>query len=173
MAATPPFFPSALRRAALLALAALLAAILFNTCRPSPLPWHADWSHHIETLARRQHIPLLRLPDLRAALAADPPSVLAVDARTPEEYAAAHIPSAVSLPAASDEPAFAAFSLAHPLDTPLAVYCRDISCDDALVLAAALRSRGWTSVSLYSGGFAEWTAYDGPVDPPPPSPEAP
>lgn len=168
MAATLPFFSSVVRRAVLLLAAAALAAVAFNACRPSPLPWRADWSHHVETLARQHRIPLVYLPEFRAALASTPPAV-AVDARPAAEFAAAHVPGAFSLPADSSEDAFAALyrTLGEDLSAPLVAYCRDISCDDALTLALALRARGWSSVRLYPGGFAEWTAYHGPVEPPP------
>ncbi|MBR6022430.1 MAG: rhodanese-like domain-containing protein [Kiritimatiellae bacterium] len=160
----PSFFPTALRRALLIALLAILAGVLFNALRPTPLPWGADWSHHVETRARNAALPLVHLPDLRDALASRNPPVL-LDARPAADYAAAHLPAARSLPADSAEDAFSALSLDLALDAPIVAYCRDVSCDDALVLALALRDRGFSAVSLYPGGIAEWTAYKGPVEP--------
>lgn len=164
------FFPTVLRNAALLALAGVVLGSLANALRPSPQPWSADWAHHVEMRARAEKIPLVYLPELKELAVADAESL--VDARSAEEYAAGHVPGAASLPADSPEDAFAAFAAAHPLDAPLVAYCRDIDCDDALVLCLALRDRGWTGVRLYPGGFAEWTAYGGAVDPPPADPAA-
>jgi len=171
--ATPSFSTSVARRTAVLVAAAAVAAALFNALRGTPLPWRADWSRHVETLARQQRVPVVHLPEFRAAAAA--PGVTVLDARTPAEFAAAHVPGALPLPVDSAEDAFAALyrGLGEDLSAPLVAYCRDISCDDALVLALALRERGWSDVRLYPGGFAEWTAYGGPVEPPPPDPAAP
>lgn len=163
--AKPGFFAAAVRNAVLLALAGAVLGSLVNAMRPAPQPWAADWSRHVEMRARAAGIPLVYLPELRQLAAAG--EELLLDARSADEYAEGRIPGAANLPADSAPAAIAAFALAHPPEAPLVAYCRDIGCDDALVLCQVLLDNGWTRVRLYPGGFAEWTAYGGAVEPPP------
>ena len=46
-------------------------------------------------------------------------------------------------------------------DTPLLVYCGGADCTDALELALKLRELGFSDLTLYPGGYAEWVAYGG------------
>ena len=149
--------------AGLLVLAALLGASV-NALRPraSRLPWVGDWERHIEPLAFRAGIPVVFLLGMRDRLA--DPATLVFDARGPAEYAAGHLPGALSLPVAYAEIRLAA--LVHRLtpSTPLVVYCGGGDCEDALDLARKLRELGFEDLTLYPGGFAEWTAYGGAVE---------
>jgi rhodanese-related sulfurtransferase len=162
---TPSPWRPALVSAAALLLAAVLLGSLVNALRPSPLPWAADWSLHVETLARQSAVPVVYLPELKSLFASPAPPVF-VDARSPADYAASRIPGAVSIPSPGDEPDFAAFAsaLQNNLAAPVVVYCSAIDCTDALDVARNLRDRGFSSVRLYPGGFAEWTRYDNPVE---------
>jgi rhodanese-related sulfurtransferase len=47
--------------------------------------------------------------------------------------------------------------------TPLVVYCGDTDCSDGLDLAVKLVELGFQEVSLYPGGYAEWTEYGGAI----------
>ena len=167
MTPTPAIFrspPFAVGRScvALLACAALLGAAA-NSVRPkaSRLPWRGNWDRHIETLAFRAGIPVVFLLGARS-MAADP-SVAVFDARSQAEYAKGHLPRAFSMPVAEIERRI--LDHVHRLrpDTPILAYCGSAECDDALELAKALRGLGFANVSLYPGGFDEWTAYGGAV----------
>jgi len=148
----------------LLVLSVALSAAV-NTLRPedSRLPWVGDWDRHIETLAFRAGIPVTFLNGVRTRVI-DGQTVVA-DARVPAEYAAGHLPGAVSLPVAEVE--WRLLPLAERLtpDTPVLVYCGGADCEDALDLALKLRDLGFSDLTLYPGGFAEWTAYGGAVQP--------
>ena len=147
---------------ALLACAAIFGAAA-NSIRPksSRLPWRGNWDRHVETLAFRAGIPVVFLLGARA-MAADP-SVVVFDARPPAEYAKGHIARAFSMPVADVERRI--LDHVHRLrpDTPVLAYCGSAECDDALELAKALRGLGFSKVSLYPGGFDEWTAYGGAI----------
>ena len=47
--------------------------------------------------------------------------------------------------------------------TPILVYCGGADCADALELAVKLRELGFQDLTLYPGGYAEWTEYGGAV----------
>jgi phage shock protein E len=74
---------------------------------------------------------------------------LLVDVRTPEEFAAAHLPGALNLPVADLERRLHEL----PRDRPLVLYCR--SGNRSAKAAARLRSEGFTAVHDL-GAMSSW-----------------
>ena len=146
--------------AALLAVSAVLG-IAVNFLRPAAtrLPWTSDWAHHVENLAFRAGIPVTFLEGVRARVGAA--DGITFDARIPEQYAAGHLPGAFNLPLEDVEPRLVAHADRLHLDTPILVYCGGADCTDALELAVKLRGLGFTDLTLYPGGYAEWVQYGG------------
>lgn len=80
-----------------------------------------------------------------------------VDARDEEQFAAQHIPGAVSLPANSYPEMLAFFAEDHGTNTTVVVYCGTESCDLSVELAARLRDEiGCSDVRILDGGFLAW-----------------
>lgn len=144
----------------LLALSAALGALV-NAVRPAGtrLPWVQDWSRHIESLAFRHDIPVALLLSARGQI--QDSATVVFDARSPEEYADGHILDAHSLPVADADREIVRYMHIVAPDTPILVYCGSATCEDALELALKLRDLGFTAVTLYPGGYAEWIEYDG------------
>ena len=84
--------------------------------------------------------------------------VIAVDVRPAEEYAAGHIPGAVSIPL--DHLAERLADL--PDDVPIVAYCRGAYCVLAHDAVRLLTSRGRTAARL-ADGMLEWRLADLPV----------
>jgi len=144
--------------AGLLALSAVLG-VTVNLLRPlaSRLPWAGDWDDHIETKAYHAGIPLVFLAGAKERIAEG--SAMLFDARTPEQYAAGHLPGARNLPLHEVDERLAAYASLLTMQTPIWVYCGGAECGDALELAIQLRTYGFEDLTLYPGGFAEWTEY--------------
>lgn len=157
-----PILPLAGACAALLVLSAVLGTA-FNSLRPEStrLPWVGDWSRHIETLAFRAGIPVVFLVGMRERL--EDPHTIVFDAREPEDYAAGHLPRARSLPVGEAEHRLGTYAHLLTPQTPILVYCDGADCADALELAVKLRAYGFEDLTLYPGGYAEWTEYGGLV----------
>ena len=51
-----------------------------------------------------------------------------------------------------------------PREQPIITYCARNDCDEGLDLALFLHQIGYTNVSLFSGGLAEWRAGGGVVE---------
>jgi len=88
------------------------------------------------------------------------------DARDPDEYAAGHIPGAVSMPyeEVSSEP-----ERLEGLETggrPIIVYCGGGTCEVSINLAWDLIYAGHSRVVVYMGGFPEWAEAGYPVQTP-------
>lgn len=146
----------------LLALAIVLG-IFANLTRPSSarLPWVGDWKHHIEHRAFRAGVPVVFLPGVRVRL--QDSATVVLDAREPENYEAGHLPGALSLPVGQAEERLGDYAALLTPQTPLLLYCDGADCADALELALKLREYGFEDVTLYPGGYAEWTEYGGRV----------
>ena len=84
--------------------------------------------------------------------------LLVLDVRPAEEYAAAHLPHARSLPVNELKKRLAEL----PKDTPLVAYCRGPFCLMAKNAVDLLRKRGYQAFHL-SDGVAEWRARGLPI----------
>jgi rhodanese-related sulfurtransferase len=92
---------------------------------------------------------------LRRAAAGD---VVVLDVRPEEEFAAAHLPHARSLPVGELRKRIAEV----PRDVPVVAYCRGPFCLMAKDAVALLRERGYRAFHL-TDGVAEWRARGLPV----------
>lgn len=148
--------------AVMLALAASLGATV-NLLRPKAtrLPWVGDWKHHLENKAFLAGIPVTMLVGARERV--EDPAVAILDARIPADYAAGHLPRALSLPVDEAERRIGAYVERLTPQTPILAYCGGGDCADGLELAIKLREFGFENVTLYAGGLTEWKAYGGAV----------
>lgn len=92
------------------------------------------------------------------ALAARPPTAYVLDVREPEEYAAGHVPGAVSLPQSE----LASRLDDVPRDRPLLVICH--SGSRSLRSAQFLARMGYAEVVSVAGGTAAWREAGKPVE---------
>lgn len=89
-----------------------------------------------------------------------PPAI--IDTRTHEDFVAAHIPEAVSLP--SPETSAISLSTAAPYKTaPVVFYCGDATCESADISASIAVSTGYTQVYIYREGFGAWQVKKLPI----------
>jgi rhodanese-related sulfurtransferase len=148
--------------ASLLALAAGLG-VAMNVLRPEStrLPWVGDWEHHIESKAFRAGIPVAFLAGVRSRVEDSATTIF--DARIPEQYEAGHLPRALNLPVGEVDQRLSAYVSWLTPTTPLLVYCGGADCGDSLELAIKLRELGFNNLTLYPGGYAEWTEYGGEI----------
>ena len=86
-------------------------------------------------------------------------AVAVVDVRTPDEYAAGHLPGASNCDWFSAD-FMEIMSAAYPKETPLAIYCR--SGRRSAAAAAKLSKAGYTVTNML-GGFLAWTDEGRPV----------
>ncbi|GAC1325747.1 MAG: hypothetical protein NVSMB25_24540 [Thermoleophilaceae bacterium] len=81
-------------------------------------------------------------------------SVVVIDARPPESFAAGHIPGAVS--GKSDDIIELAPKLAPDRQASVVTYCGSLTCRRSLRAAERLEQLGYTNVLEYEGGLADW-----------------
>lgn len=88
---------------------------------------------------------------------------LAVDARSPEAFAAGHLPGARSLPLTDAVVLLGSFRNEVATDRPLVVYCSGYGCPDSFDLGLLLLAAGYREVYVYEGGLPEWRDAGRPV----------
>jgi rhodanese-related sulfurtransferase len=86
-----------------------------------------------------------------------------VDARSAEEYAAGHIPGSRSLPYYEMDKRQAVALEGLALDAPLVLYCEGVGCELSFFLGRELQAQGYTNISIFYGGYPEWSNAGLPV----------
>jgi rhodanese-related sulfurtransferase len=87
-----------------------------------------------------------------------------VDARSREDYAAGHLPGAVSLPVGEFEENITAFLERYPPDASIITYCSGRTCLDSHHLADLLVEFGYDNVNVFIDGFPGWEAEGHPIE---------
>ena len=92
--------------------------------------------------------------------------ILFVDARDEEHYRAGHIPGACEFDPYHPEKCFPAVLPLCQAAEEIVVYCSGGDCDDSEAAALTLRDVGISTnkLSVYGGGFAEWSTNHLPVE---------
>jgi|JRYD01.1.fsa_nt_gb rhodanese-related sulfurtransferase len=90
--------------------------------------------------------------ELKAQAAADPAALVILDVRTPEEFAAGHIPGAINIPVGEIGARLAELEASR--DKTIVAYCR--SGRRAGVALKALHEAGFTKLSHLAGDMPGW-----------------
>lgn len=160
----------------LLATGALCLALLFNQYRTEPLPLT------YESKAERLKSAVTRIEaevaEVEVSPAAEPEQslsefvsldefskivkekkILILDARPEIFHRLGHIPGALSLPRDDFENAYMALkeTLESRKTQPVVVYCSGSSCEDSHLVKSSLEALGFTQISVFKGGWSEWT----------------
>ncbi|MEE4302251.1 MAG: rhodanese-like domain-containing protein [Pseudomonadales bacterium] len=99
--------------------------------------------------------------EVREALAQDP-AVVILDVRTPAEYASGHIPGALNIDV--DDDSFAARIAELDRSTRYLVHCSANVPEGRSARAMSTMTKlGFERLGNLVGGYAAWTAADGPV----------
>jgi len=91
---------------------------------------------------------------------------VAVDSRTPAEYAAGHIPGALNVPLESSDRALADLAARFPLGQSIVVYCEGGDCQTSTAAARLIHDRGFRDIRVYQGGWTDWASAGLPVEAP-------
>lgn len=106
----------------------------------------------------------ISLSEAEDLFAREETAVLFVDSRNREEYAAGHIPGALSLPLEERIGGLAEDDLSIPFTKTVVVYCEGGDCATSTAMAKLISARGFVDVRIFSGGFEEWHAAGLPVE---------
>jgi Rhodanese-related sulfurtransferase len=91
------------------------------------------------------------------------PGVIILDARSPDEFAAGHIPGAKNLPYYEFAEKASVVLKAIPFDREIIAYCEGLECSNAEDLAFLLKENGYAQAKVFEGGWEEWKENGMPV----------
>jgi rhodanese-related sulfurtransferase len=94
----------------------------------------------------------------------DEGSAIILDARDPAEYEQGHIPGAINIPYDRIPEYFDVLQSQVPMDAHVVVYCRSLTCDFSDQLATELKIMGYKNVSIFSGGWDQWSTAGYPIE---------
>jgi rhodanese-related sulfurtransferase len=137
----------------LLAATLLAGPALGNDTGPVPAPQAAP-----PASATQPGVPLVSQDALLARQAKHDPALLLLDVRTPEEFAAGHVPGAVNIP--HDQVSARLGEV--PKDKDVVLYCR--SGHRASLAATVLAKAGYTHLSHLDGDMNGWVEKGRPVE---------
>ena len=148
--------------------ASCVLGLLTNSLRRVPLPMvYENPEVRMLRAVSSGSVPVGRDPEIlefKAVLQTWKDSrALFVDAREPAFFEEGHIPRAINLPREEILQAKTIVELADN-SRPVIVYCSGEDCEDSKLVAKALLALGHSKVSVYSGGWEEWSASRSPVE---------
>jgi len=156
----------------LVATTALCAGLLANQFRDTPLPLvYKNKSERLQDSVQRiaakestsAPAPVVHLPEKLSleefASFVENKRGLVLDARPEIFHRLGHVPGALSLPRDDFETGYAALKdkLEADRSQPIAIYCSNSSCEDSGLVKKSLASLGFANLSLFEGGWTEWT----------------
>lgn len=152
--------------------AAAIIGVIINSVRPDPLG--LVYKSRAERLANvvdelsgpsrglkvERKIAFTTIDQLKALLKSG--GVGVVDARPEIFYKFGHIPGAISLPRDNFRASFDGVEkqLNEQRSGQIVVYCSGEICEDSKLVAIALMDLGFENVSVYEGGWDEWSSVE-------------
>jgi rhodanese-related sulfurtransferase len=152
---------------AILALVCLAAGQVVNQFSPAPLPlvYQTPEQRFDAQLAALVTAPpfkiaptaIVLLPEFRSAV--ETKSALILDARPKVFFERGHVPGALNLARDNFVRDYRRLSvtLRTAADKPIIVYCSGGDCHDSRLVANALLTLGLSNVSVFTGGWQEWS----------------
>ena len=100
-------------------------------------------------------ITLAEAEDLFVQRTQEAGGLLFIDSRSRDDFAAGHIPGALSIPL---EAARSSGALDFPGAQTVIVYCEGGDCQTSISLAKIIHDKGYQDIRIFSGGWGEWSA---------------
>lgn len=141
-------------RVVILLLIGVVLGSLANLFLPQRIAWVGDWGNHLEALAYAENFKLASIGTVREIVQAG--THLVIDARTYEDFLSGHIETALPLSPHDPDDPWNTRGVLSPEDA-LLIYCSGPACEDALLLGRQLRDGGLTNITLFIGGWEEWS----------------
>ena len=84
-----------------------------------------------------------------------------IDARFARDYKAGHLKGAISLPVDANDVERQKVTADISKDSRIVMYCQSSACKYAEIVAIKLITNGFSNISIFRGGWAEWAAKNG------------
>jgi len=84
-----------------------------------------------------------------------------IDARFARDYKAGHLEGAISVPVDANDLERQKVTADIPKGSRIVMYCQSSGCKFAEKVAIKLKNEGYSNISIFKGGWAEWVAKNG------------
>jgi rhodanese-related sulfurtransferase len=84
-----------------------------------------------------------------------------IDARLARDFKAGHLKGAISVPVDANDVERQKVTADIAKDARIVMYCQSSACKYAEIVAIKLIDKGYSNISIFKGGWAEWVAKNG------------
>jgi rhodanese-related sulfurtransferase len=137
---------------------ALLVGMFYQFANDAGLLAHANATASIQQAHQYNFIPKISEKKVRKLLDGD---TVFLDARFARDFKAGHIEGAISIPVNATDEERQKATADIPKAARIVLYCQSAGCNYAEKVAVKLIDDGFSNISIYKGGWAEWVAKNG------------
>jgi rhodanese-related sulfurtransferase len=151
-------FGLSIGQGAAFAIAALLCGMVYHFANDAGLLANADATAAIQQVHAGNFIPKIGERKVHRLLDSD---TVFIDARFARDYKAGHLEEAISVPVDANDVELQKATTDIAKDARIVLYCQSAACKFAEKVAIRLIEDGYSNISIFKGGWAEWTARNG------------
>lgn len=140
------------------AVVALLCGLLYHFANDEGLLANANATASIQEAHQGNFIPKVSERKVHKLLDTD---AIFIDARFARDYEAGHLEGAISVPVDANDAERCKATAHISKDARIVLYCQSAGCKFAETVAIKLKADGFSNVSIFRGGWAEWVATNG------------
>ena len=140
------------------AIAAILVGMFYHFANDAGLLANATATASIQEAHQGNFLPKISEKKVHKLLDSD---TIFIDARLARDYKAGHLDGAISVPVDANDIKRLKATADIAKDSRIVLYCQSSSCPYAERVAIKLIADGFTDVSIYKGGWAEWKEKNG------------
>jgi rhodanese-related sulfurtransferase len=134
---------------------ALAVGVIYHLASSEALLANKTATASIQRAYAGAFIPRISLAKVRRLVGSD---TVLIDARLARDYERGHLDRAVSLPVDANEVVWKRTTASIPSGKPIVVYCQSAGCKFAERVSVKLIEEGFKDISIYRGGWQDWTA---------------
>jgi len=139
-----------------------------NSISPAGIPLFGQWDDQAGVLMAGSTREGARAEEvnnpLRVKQMIETGGIVLVDVRRADVYALGHLPGALSFPLSEFDQVIGRFRERIKAEDKVLLYCSGVACHDSHTFGAKLIEMGFARVSVYAGGFSEWTEMEFEVE---------
>lgn len=133
---------------------ALLIGIVYHFVNDTGFLTNANATASFQEAHQGNFFPKLTEREVEQLLDTD---TIFIDARLSHDFEAGHIESAISVPVNSTDEERHKIMTHISKEVRIVLYCQSSGCQFAEKVAKELKNDGFTNISIYKGGWADWT----------------
>lgn len=143
----------------IISVSSAIAACSYNLLDDGGFLAHNDATAIIEQLHRINFVPKITKSEMCKVVNDD--DIVILDARLRFDYENGHIEGAVNVPVNANDVDRQKVTTEIPKDSRIVIYCQSSRCKYSEVVAIKLIEDGYSNISIFRGGWAEWVAKNG------------